>query len=186
MSGDRMEGLLAPLLASAYRTALCLANEPAEAEAMLVEAAGRWLRHSAQPDDADDVRCRVLRSIAEVFRQGHRHCRGAAGRGDEKRRPGALSEGDRIVTTIRELGPSSRIVAALYFCEGLTCGQIAQVLGCSRPPVHRRVVAARAALRSLGTVGGEPANRGASGLPVYRPAPGAAPASGGSTSRATT
>ena len=143
MSADRFEALLAPILDSAYRTALCLTRGPEEAEDLLREAVGRAVRRLAQSGAAGEFRSWFLGIIMETFRA---RCR----LGAPAPSPAApLSEADRLLAAIRELSPCRRMVAALYFCEGFACREIAGVLGCSSAAVRRRVGPLRAALRPL-------------------------------------
>jgi DNA-directed RNA polymerase specialized sigma24 family protein len=138
VSADRLTGLLAPILDSAYRTALCLAPGAEEAETLLRDAARRALPRLGQLG-AGDFRPWFLGIMLEVFRAG---CRSAT--------PAAPTpEADRLLAAIRALSPCERMVAALYFGDGLSCREIAVVLGCSVPAVRRRVGPLRASLRPV-------------------------------------
>ena len=184
MTPDAFEALLSPLLDSAYRTALCLADGPADAEAMLQEAVTSEVLRVGARRTGRDLRCRILRSMTEIFRRRHRS---RAARARARCRSGAPAEAVRIVTAIRALGPSSRVVAALYFSEGLTCSEIADLLRCARPAVRRRVAAVRTALSGLEGVHHDSYAREAGKLGTYRAAPEAGPAvSGESAFRAAT
>jgi DNA-directed RNA polymerase specialized sigma24 family protein len=173
MTADPIESLFAPLLDSAYRTALCLADGTTEAEALLQEAVTHGFERIGRPGTDGDLRCRVLRSMTEIFRRRHR--RGGTGQAGAAYGTGSPSEGDRIVTAIRALRPSSRVVAALCFCEGLTCSEIADLLRCSRSAVRRRVSAVRTAFRGLGAAGRGSDAREAGELSAYRSVPRAGP-----------
>jgi DNA-directed RNA polymerase specialized sigma24 family protein len=85
----------------------------------------------------------------------------------------------RIVTAIRALGPSRRVVAALYFCEGLSCGEIADLLRCPRPAVRRRVAAVRTAFSGLEGAHRDSRAREAGKLGTHLSAPEAGPAGSG-------
>ena len=150
MNPDRFEALLAPLLDSAYRTALCLADGPDEAEAMLQEAAGLEFHRFEQRGPGSDLRWCFLRSLVETFRRRHRQGMGSgAACGGQASAP----QGNRVLAAIRRLSPCRRLVAALYFRGGLNCGEIAGVLRCSRPAVRQRVGTVRSAFRPLVSAG---------------------------------
>lgn len=184
MTPDPFEALLAPLLDSAYRTAFCLADGTADAEAMLQEAVTREVLRVGARGTGRDLRCRILRSMTEIFRRRHRSRAARAGAGCGT---GSPAEAARIVTAIRALGPSSRVVAALYFSEGLTCSEIADLLRCSRPAVRRRVAAVRTAFSGLEGAHRDSYAREAGNLGTYLSAPEAGPAvSGESAFRAAT
>ena len=141
MSPHQFELLLAPLVDSAYRIALCLADGSEDAEAMLREAAIRAFHRFDQRGPEGEFRWWFLRIMAETFRARQRRTEPPA----TARSPGSMSDDDRVLAAIRHLSPCRRMVAALYFAEGLSCRDVACVLRCSHAAVRRRIRPIRSA-----------------------------------------
>jgi RNA polymerase sigma-70 factor (ECF subfamily) len=160
---ERFEALLVPALAKAYRVALCLTRNSADAEDLVQAASLRALRGFGTFEAGSNFGAWLYRVVSNEYVSRYRQARrrgtelsmdetpdqllmdaaGTPGWQTASTDPrGELSgrmDAEQIVAAMRALPEKYRLVTTLYFVDDLTYEEIAQTLGIAVGTVRSRL-----------------------------------------------
>lgn len=165
------ESLLAPVLSMAFRVALSLTRNAADAEDLVQEASLLAFKGFGQFQPGTNFKAWFLRILTNAFFGRCRKSRrspqtvplvdaagvefapvGPALHAGPEQDPAAIVSSrvttDRVLKSIRALPPEFRSVATLYFVDELSYQEMAEILDCPAGTVRSRLHRARRMLRS--------------------------------------
>lgn len=174
---ERFEALLVPALAKAYRVALCLTRNPADAEDLVQAASLRALRGFGTFEAGSNFGAWLYRIVSNEYVSRYRQVRRRGvelsidelpgeGAPDAVRATDRLAvsndprgelagriDAERILAAMRALPEPYRLVTALYFVDGMAYEEIARSLGIAVGTVRSRLHRGRHMLmESLGAL----------------------------------
>jgi RNA polymerase sigma-70 factor, ECF subfamily len=160
---ERFEALLVPALAKAYRVALCLTRNPADAEDLVQAASLRALRGFGTFEAGGNFGAWLYRIVTNEYVSRYRQARrrgtelsidetpegslASAASGsdwqstskDSRVELAGRMDAERIVAAMGVLPEPYRLVTTLYFVDDLAYGEIAQALGIAVGTVRSRL-----------------------------------------------
>ena len=159
-SGESVEGVLTNLTQGAFKLAMQLLQQPADAHDVLQEAAAIAVSHPGAPKARSDefkpwfyrvVRNKAIDRLRELKRKNHEQLAEDSVATHESRGPEAVLQQSQLQQQVQlalvELSLEQREIILLKDFHGFAYGDIAEILGIPKGTVMSRLHRARLALR---------------------------------------